>query len=306
MYKTAAIALGLLAGANAHYYIKNIDGQTTCLRSLVLYGENLPISGSQVDSDVIKCGAALPGPAAGTCSYAAGSTVTVQYDTKLSNHPGPCAAYIAKSGTNQWAKIAENTWSTANGGDGWCSYAVSANDNKWSFKLPAGLASGSYVLRVEHLGLHQASQPNGAQFYVRCMDINVTGGGSSVGSPLVSFPGAYSSTTVGVVWDPYRGDANNANYPGIGGPVASFGSGGSNPNPQPTTTTTSQQQPPRTTTTTTTQQQPPRTTTTTVSTGGGPCANLYGQCGGQGWSGPTCCSAGTCKASNQWYSQCLN
>ncbi|KAK5654248.1 hypothetical protein OQA88_7423 [Cercophora sp. LCS_1] len=40
--------------------------------------------------------------------------------------------------------------------------------------------------------------------------------------------------------------------------------------------------------------------------GGGNCAALWGQCGGQGWSGPTCCSQGTCRASNQWYSQCLN
>ncbi|KAK4034079.1 hypothetical protein C8A01DRAFT_39454 [Parachaetomium inaequale] len=40
--------------------------------------------------------------------------------------------------------------------------------------------------------------------------------------------------------------------------------------------------------------------------GGGSCSGLWGQCGGQGWAGPTCCSQGTCKASNQWYSQCLN
>ncbi|CAP62281.1 uncharacterized protein PODANS_5_12330 [Podospora anserina S mat+] len=39
---------------------------------------------------------------------------------------------------------------------------------------------------------------------------------------------------------------------------------------------------------------------------GGNCAALWGQCGGSGWNGPTCCSQGTCRASNQWYSQCLN
>ncbi|KAG8939631.1 hypothetical protein FRC04_006112 [Tulasnella sp. 424] len=33
---------------------------------------------------------------------------------------------------------------------------------------------------------------------------------------------------------------------------------------------------------------------------------VYGQCGGQGWSGPTTCVAGsTCVYSNAWYSQCL-
>ncbi|KAM9882399.1 xyloglucan-specific endo-beta-1,4-glucanase A 2 [Verticillium dahliae] len=37
---------------------------------------------------------------------------------------------------------------------------------------------------------------------------------------------------------------------------------------------------------------------------GATCAPAYGQCGGQGWTGPTCCTTGTCKVSNQWYSQC--
>jgi hypothetical protein len=44
-------------------------------------------------------------------------------------------------------------------------------------------------------------------------------------------------------------------------------------------------------------------TTTTV--GGSTGAPLYGQCGGQGWTGPTTCANGTCKYSNAWYSQCV-
>jgi len=44
--------------------------------------------------------------------------------------------------------------------------------------------------------------------------------------------------------------------------------------------------------------------TTTMS--GSSCSALYGQCGGIGWTGPTCCASGsTCKYSNDWYSQCL-
>ena len=38
---------------------------------------------------------------------------------------------------------------------------------------------------------------------------------------------------------------------------------------------------------------------------GGDCSPLFGQCGGSGWSGPKCCSQGSCKVSNEWYSQCL-
>ncbi|KAF3221780.1 hypothetical protein TWF679_006994 [Orbilia oligospora] len=46
---------------------------------------------------------------------------------------------------------------------------------------------------------------------------------------------------------------------------------------------------------------------TTTSAGGstGSCSSLYGQCGGIGWTGPTCCSSSTCTYSNPYYSQCL-
>jgi hypothetical protein len=34
------------------------------------------------------------------------------------------------------------------------------------------------------------------------------------------------------------------------------------------------------------------------------CAARWAQCGGSGFNGPKCCSQGTCKQINQWYSQC--
>jgi len=37
------------------------------------------------------------------------------------------------------------------------------------------------------------------------------------------------------------------------------------------------------------------------------CSPLFDQCGGEGWTGPTCCVAGTyCHVYNQWYSQCIH
>lgn len=44
---------------------------------------------------------------------------------------------------------------------------------------------------------------------------------------------------------------------------------------------------------------------TGTGSGTGSCAAMYGQCGGIGFSGATCCSAGTCKVSNDYFSQCL-
>lgn len=36
----------------------------------------------------------------------------------------------------------------------------------------------------------------------------------------------------------------------------------------------------------------------------GNCAAMWGQCGGNGFSGATCCSSGACKVVNPYYSQC--
>ncbi|KAJ4321224.1 NAD(P)H-dependent D-xylose reductase (XR) [Fusarium piperis] len=38
---------------------------------------------------------------------------------------------------------------------------------------------------------------------------------------------------------------------------------------------------------------------------GSNCAPQWGQCGGQSWTGATCCQSGTCTQHNPWYSQCL-
>ena len=38
----------------------------------------------------------------------------------------------------------------------------------------------------------------------------------------------------------------------------------------------------------------------------GSCAALWGQCGGDGWSGPRCCQTGSvCQVGNRWYHQCV-
>jgi len=48
------------------------------------------------------------------------------------------------------------------------------------------------------------------------------------------------------------------------------------------------------------------TTTTTTTAASGSCSIHYAQCGGIGWTGPTCCVTGyTCTYSNAYYSQCL-
>ena len=189
----------------------------------------------------------------------------------------------------------------------WAVDEMIANNGWHYFDMPTCVAPGQYLMRVELLALHSAYSAGGAQFYMECAQIEVTGSGSNAGSNFVSFPGAYPSNDPGIVINIYDNSGNPTNggrtYP-IPGPRpitcdASNNGGGSSsttsPYQMPTTT------PPATTVRTSTTV---KATSTSVSGGGGSVA-LYGQCGGQGYTGPTTCSSGTCKASNQWYSQCL-
>jgi len=72
-----------------------------------------------------------------------------------------------------------------------------------TFQIPAATPTGQYLLRVEHIALHVAQSVGGAQFYISCAQISVTGGGSGTPGPLVAFPGAYSATDPGILIDIY-------------------------------------------------------------------------------------------------------
>jgi cellulase len=155
--------------------------------------------------------------------------------------------------------------------------------------VPSCIPAGDYLLRGEIIALHSAGSYPGAQFYMECAQIRVTGGGSTQPS-TVSIPGTYSGNDPGIKINIYSGLTSYQ----IPGPRPFSCSGGN-----PTTTT----KPPTTTTTTTTTTKPPTTTSSPPSGGTAP---HYGQCGGIGWTGPTTCeSPWTCTKSNDYYSQCL-
>nr|AWM99267.1 lytic polysaccharide monooxygenase 9 [Rhizophlyctis rosea] len=220
-----------------------------------------------------------------------------------------------------WFKIDEfiSDGTTAGCDTCWAGAKITNNKYQWTSTIPSSLKSGYYVIRHELIARHQANNP---QFYAECANIHITGGGSSSpsdsdkvaipGSDYATSSGPASSTGDSLLYEVNGSTRPISEYKNVGPAVWGKGStGGGNNNPttttqrQPTTTTTSQRQ----TTTTTTRQQPTTTTTTqrqtTTTSGPVNCAGMYAQCGGQGYTGPTCCSSGTCKYSNAWYSQCL-
>ena len=69
-----------------------------------------------------------------------------------------------------------------------------------SFTVPKSLPSGKYLVRVESIALHQAQSAGGAQFYLACAQVEVTGGGNGTPGPLVAFPGAYRAGEPGLIF----------------------------------------------------------------------------------------------------------
>jgi hypothetical protein len=76
--------------------------------------------------------------------------------------------------------------------------------SKFTVTIPKCLPDGDYLLRIEQTGLHTAQAAGGAQFYISCAQVHVSGGtGSGTPAPLVSFPGAYVATDPGLMINIY-------------------------------------------------------------------------------------------------------
>jgi hypothetical protein len=278
-------------------------------------------------SDIICHKASSPG--GGHATVAAGDKISIVWDPEWpESHMGPVIDYLAACNGDCESASKESLRFFKIDGAGydktkgqWAADALRANGNSWLVQIPSDLKAGNYVLRHEIIALHGGSSPNGAQAYPQCMNLRVTGSGSNVPSGV---PGTslYKATDPGILFNPY---VPSPNYPVPGpalipGAVSSIaqsksvatatasatlpGGGGSNPNPTPVEPSTTL----RTTTssaaqvTTSSAAQP----TTTPPPAGGDVQTRYGQCGGNGWSGPTACAPGSsCSELNEWYSQCV-
>ncbi|RPA88116.1 glycoside hydrolase [Ascobolus immersus RN42] len=151
-------------------------------------------------------------PAALHAPAPAGSSITLQWTQWPDSHRGPVATYLAKCPGNcttfnpesskVWFKIAHE----GKRADGtWASDDFIYN-KPYNFKLPASLAPGNYIVRHELIALHAAWTYPGIQVYPSCFQITVTGSGSATGpAEKVAFPGAYTGSSPGMVYDIYQG-----------------------------------------------------------------------------------------------------
>lgn len=108
------------------------------------------------------------------------------------------AASASTSG-QKWFKVFEDGLS----GTTWGVDRMINNGGWVDFTMPSCVAPGQYLLRAEIIALHSASKSGGAQFYVGCAQIQVSGSGSKTGN-TVSFPGAYNANDPGILVSIYN------------------------------------------------------------------------------------------------------
>ncbi|KAK0619732.1 glycosyl hydrolase family 61-domain-containing protein [Immersiella caudata] len=274
-------------------------------------------------SEVICHKGAKPG--AGHATVAAGSKINIVWTPSWpESHKGPVIDYLAdcngpceniNPASLRFFKIGGAGYQNGE----WASDTLTNNGNSWLVQIPANLKAGNYVLRHEIIALHGAPNANGAQSYPQCMNIRVTGSGtlSPAGTPGTSLyraadPGILFNTYMSPVVYPVPGPALIAGVPSmISQSTSAITSTGTATLPGGAGTT---QAPPTTTPGGTTQVPPttliPSTTVrpSSTTTAAAPSATQtkWGQCGGNGWTGPTVCASGsTCSRINEWYSQCV-
>ncbi|KAK4211179.1 glycosyl hydrolase family 61-domain-containing protein [Rhypophila decipiens] len=316
----ALVALASNVAAHATFqalWVDGVDYNDQCAR---VPPSNSPVT--NVGSNDVRCNAGTS-PIAGKCPVRAGGKVTVemhqQRDRSCSQegiggaHYGPLMVYMSKvsdasraDGSSGWFKIFQDTWAKNPAGrvgddDFWGVKDMNKCCGRMEVPIPADIAPGDYLLRAEVIALHASGSSGGAQLYMTCYQITVSGSGSA-SPPTVSFPGAYKASDPGILVN-IHGTMSTYVAPGptvyAGGATKSAGSGcegcaatctvGSGP------------------VGTATSAPLPTSPGGGGGGGGGGCSvQKYGQCGGQGYTGCTVCASGsTCQAvSPPWYSQC--
>ncbi|KAI2463130.1 glycoside hydrolase family 61 protein [Annulohypoxylon bovei var. microspora] len=212
--KAVTTLLALVSAVQAHYTFPALvagSGATSnweYVRKTTNYQSNGPVT--DVTSEQFRCYQLAAGnEGAKTMTVAAGSTVGFTAEASVS-HPGTLQFYMAKVPAGQtadswdgsgavWFKIFSQGPSIAPSGLTWPSQGA----KQVTTKIPECIPAGDYLLRVEHIALHSAGSVGGAQTYISCAQLTVTGGGSKTPTDLVSFPGAYKATDPGLLINIY-------------------------------------------------------------------------------------------------------
>ncbi|KAI0688897.1 glycosyl hydrolase family 61-domain-containing protein [Earliella scabrosa] len=151
---------------------------------------------------------------------AAGYTGPDPSDPLDPTNKGPLLAYLAKvpDATQedvtdvQWFKIFEQGLNPET--HQWASDYLFLNEGFVNVTIPSCIEAGQYLFRVESISLSSATQYPGAQFFMSCAQLEVTGGGAAT-PETVSFPGAYTPTSPGIVTNIYSAETYTPPGPAV-------------------------------------------------------------------------------------------
>ncbi|KAL8993308.1 MAG: hypothetical protein Q9169_006444 [Polycauliona sp. 2 TL-2023] len=149
-------------------------------------------------------------PAMASVTVAAGETINLKWSTWPDSHHGPVIDYLAScdngdcttvdKGSLQFSKIAESGLIDGSSAPGvWGADELLQAGASWDVTIPSCVAPGDYVLRHEIIALHEAFNIGGAQNYPQCINLKVTGSGTSAlgeGVPATQF---YKDSDPGIV-----------------------------------------------------------------------------------------------------------
>lgn len=223
LYQSATLALlaSVMPLASAHYFfdklVINGQGSTDFVRQNTRPIAYMPtkwintFDNTTPDSTDFRCnvGATNKGSKA-TASVKAGDSLAMSLGVGATmQHPGPAQVYMSLApngvanydGSGDWFKIHQETVCNPGGDmkkEAWCTW----DKDRVSFKIPAGIKDGEYLVRAEHIGLHGAHGGQ-AEFYYGCAQVKVSGGGNIVPTDTVKIPGVYKKADAAVnfsVW----------------------------------------------------------------------------------------------------------
>ncbi|KAF2740464.1 hypothetical protein EJ04DRAFT_600752 [Polyplosphaeria fusca] len=223
-----AMAVGMTPFASAHYFfdVLIINGKETGHQQYVRENDRplkyFPTKWKPVYDNLTPDGTDFRCNRGTFPSASRTQTATVKAGDKIGmklavgatmQHPGPELVYMSRvpsgktaatyQGDGDWFKVFEQGV-CRQGADftrnAWCTW----DRNKIEFTIPKDLPDGEYLIRPEHIGLHEAHVSQ-AEFYYACAQVKVTGGGSGRPGPMIRFPGGYRSTDSSFNFNIYNG-----------------------------------------------------------------------------------------------------
>jgi hypothetical protein len=220
---------GAAVGGDYDYIRKNTNSYMPSFTSDVINSEDL------------RCNQGALSSSAQTMEVKAGDEIGAKLSfNEFIEHPGPGMIYMSKApgavseyqGDGDWFKVWESGPDNgpANVDTSWGTW----QKESMSFTIPKDLPDGEYMVRFEHVAIHE-NHVGKSQFYMECAQLSVSGGGSGTPGPMVQIPGLYTAEDPAFTYSIWDGVDNGYTMPGpavwtgggSGGASASTGSSSS-------------------------------------------------------------------------------